>query len=68
MDDPELQAEVQAAIDDANKAVSKAEAIRKFAILPRDFTEDGGELTPSMKLRRHVVMKQYADDVAALYR
>src|SRR5262249_24333713 len=66
--DPELVAELQAAIDEANQAVSKAESIRKFRVLERDFTEDSGELTPSMKLKRHVVMKERADDVEAIYR
>ncbi len=66
-DDPELRAEIQVAVDEANQAVSRAEAIRKFRILPRDFTEDGGELTPTMKVKRNVVMKQYADEVAAIY-
>jgi long-chain acyl-CoA synthetase len=66
--DPDLVAEIQGAIDEANKAVSKAESIRKFRILGRDFTEDSGELTPSMKLKRHVVMKERADEVEALYR
>jgi long-chain acyl-CoA synthetase len=66
-EDPDLRAEMQAAIDEANKAVSKAEAIRKFRILPRDFTESGGELTPTMKLKRNVVLKEYADEVSAIY-
>ena len=66
--DPDLTGEIQAAIDEANKAVSKAESIRKFRVLDRDFTEDSGELTPSMKLRRHVVMKERADEVEAIYR
>jgi long-chain acyl-CoA synthetase len=68
VDDADLRAEVQGAVDEANKAVSKAEAIKNFAILRRDFTEEGGEMTPSLKVKRHVVLKQYADDVAALYR
>jgi long-chain acyl-CoA synthetase len=66
-DDPDVLAEIQRAIDDANKAVSRAEAVKKFRILPRDFTEAGGELTPSLKLKRNVVMKEYAEDVSALY-
>ena len=66
-EDPDLRAEIQAAIDEANKAVSKAEAVRKFRILPRDFTEAGGELTPTMKLKRSVVLKEYADEVTAIY-
>jgi long-chain acyl-CoA synthetase len=68
VDDADLRAEVQGAVDAANKGVSKAEGIKKFVILPRDFTEEGGEMTPSLKLKRHVIMKQYAEDVAALYR
>ena len=55
------------AVDEANKAVSKAEAIRKFAVLPVDWTEEGGQLTPSLKLKRSVVMKEFADAVEALY-
>jgi long-chain acyl-CoA synthetase len=60
-------AEVQKAVDEANKAVSRAESIRKFTILPGDFTEDNGYLTPSMKLKRTIVMKDYNDQVEALY-
>jgi len=60
-------AELQKAVDRANETVSKAESIRKFAVLPEDFTEEAGQLTPSLKLKRHVVMTQFADDVAALY-
>ena len=66
-DDPGLRVEIQAAIDDANKAVSKAEAIKKFTILDEEFTEAGGQLTPTMKVRRNVVMAQYAAQIAALY-
>ena len=67
VDDPDLLAEVQVAVDEANKAVSKAEAIRKFTVLPIDWTEEGGQLTPSLKLKRSVVMKEFAAEVAALY-
>ena len=65
--DPDLVAEIQKAVDEANKAVSNAEAIKKFTILPVDWTEEGGQLTPSMKLKRNVVMKEYASEVDALY-
>jgi long-chain acyl-CoA synthetase len=65
---PEVQAEVQKAVDSANRAVSKAESIRKFRILPVDFTEDAGYITPSLKLKRSVVMKDFADQVEELYR
>ncbi|WP_117215236.1 AMP-dependent synthetase/ligase [Allorhizocola rhizosphaerae] len=63
----DLRAEIQSAVDDANKAVSKAEAIKAFRILPRDFTEATGELTPSLKVKRAVVMKEYADEIDAIY-
>jgi long-chain acyl-CoA synthetase len=65
--DPDLIAEIQRGVDEANKAVSKAEAIRKFTVLPVDWTEEGGQLTPSLKLKRSVVMKECAADVDALY-
>ncbi|MEA2312454.1 MAG: long-chain acyl-CoA synthetase, partial [Solirubrobacteraceae bacterium] len=58
-EDPDVIAEIQVAVNDANKAVSKAEAIKKFKILPVDWTEDSGALTPSMKLKRGVVMKEH---------
>jgi long-chain acyl-CoA synthetase len=67
LEDADLRAEVQTAVDDANKAVSKAESIRKFAILPDDWTEAGGQLTPSLKLKRNVVHKEAADEIDALY-
>ncbi len=67
VDDPDLRAEVEAAVEEANKAVSKAESIRKFTILPDEWTEEGGELTPSLKIRRNVVMREFKEDVAALY-
>ncbi|MGZ4664155.1 MAG: AMP-dependent synthetase/ligase [Frankiaceae bacterium] len=66
-DDPDLRAAVQKAIDEANKAVSHAESIRKFSILPVDFTEEGGQMTPTLKLKRNIIMQQFAGDVEALY-
>jgi long-chain acyl-CoA synthetase len=65
--DPDLVAEIQAAVDDANKAVSRAESIRRFRVLGTDFTEDSGHLTPSLKIRRSVVLKDFAADIDALY-
>lgn len=65
--DETVLAEIQRAVDDANKAVSKAESIRKFAVLEEDFTEENGTLTPSLKLKRNVVMRDYEDQVEALY-
>ncbi|WP_029115073.1 long-chain fatty acid--CoA ligase [Mycobacterium sp. URHB0044] len=66
-EDPDLMAEVDLAVKEANQAVSKAEAIRKFRILAVDFTEDTGELTPTMKVKRKVVAEKFASDIAALY-
>jgi long-chain acyl-CoA synthetase len=67
VDDPELRGEIAAAVEEANQAVSRAEQIRKFRILPVDFSEAGGELTPTLKVKRSVVGEKYATEVAALY-
>jgi long-chain acyl-CoA synthetase len=66
-DDEELIAEIDAAVKEANKAVSQAEAIKKFRVLGSDFTEDNGMLTPSLKLKRSVVMKEFDQEVENLY-
>ncbi|GAA2038752.1 AMP-dependent synthetase/ligase [Terrabacter terrae] len=64
---PKVLEALQEAVDRANEAVSKAESIRKFAVLPGDFTEANGYLTPSLKLKRNVVMKDFGDEVEKLY-
>ena len=66
-DDPDLVAGIQAAIDDANTTVSRAESIRRFRIVDGDFTQQNSQLTPSLKVRRNVVAKDRSDDIAALY-
>ncbi|WP_130796288.1 AMP-dependent synthetase/ligase [Streptomyces otsuchiensis] len=65
--DPELLATVQQAVDQGNAAVSRAESVRKFRVLPAQFTEESGHLTPSMKLKRHVVARDYAAEIDSLY-
>ncbi|WP_328998773.1 AMP-dependent synthetase/ligase [Kribbella sp. NBC_00709] len=65
--DADLIAEFQKAIDDANASVSHAEAIKKFSILPIDWTQETGELSLKLSLRRHIVMEKYGTDVEALY-
>jgi long-chain acyl-CoA synthetase len=66
-EDPDLLAEVESAVKEANQAVSKAEGIRAFRILPVDFTEHTGELTPTLKVKRKVVAEKFADQIAAIY-
>jgi long-chain acyl-CoA synthetase len=66
--DEELVAALQEAVDAANASVSQAEAIRRFAILPRELTVEADELTPTLKVRRAVVEREYADVIQALYR
>ncbi|GAB2721423.1 AMP-dependent synthetase/ligase [Streptomyces bullii] len=67
VDDEELRAVLQRAIDEANKLVSRPESIRRFAILPVDFTMEAGHLTPSMKLRREAIMRDFETEVEKLY-
>ncbi|WP_431044853.1 AMP-dependent synthetase/ligase [Streptomyces sp. P1-3] len=66
-EDPELLAAIQEAVDDGNSAVSRAESVRKFRILPTQFTEDSGHVTPSLKLKRNVVAKDFASEIEAIY-
>lgn len=65
--DPELVAEIDAAVADANRSVSHAESIKKYRLLPHDFSEESGELTPTMKLKRNVITAAYADEIEAIY-
>lgn len=65
--DPDLLAEIQEAVDDANSAVSRAESVRKFVVLPIAWTEEGGQLTASLKLKRNVVLRECADDIERIY-
>jgi long-chain acyl-CoA synthetase len=65
--DPDLIAVIQTAVDEANKAVSKAESIRKFTILPVDFTIAGGQLTAKLSLKRHIIAQQFAAEISALF-
>jgi long-chain acyl-CoA synthetase len=66
-DDPDLNAEVQVAVDDANKAVSRAESIRKFRILDGDFTQEQGHLSAKLGIKRAVLAKEFAGEIEALY-
>ena len=65
--DPDLLSVVQTAIDDANKAVSRAESIRKFSVLPVDFTIADGQLTAKMSVKRHVVAAEFSKEITELF-
>ncbi|MFF4652057.1 AMP-dependent synthetase/ligase [Streptomyces sp. NPDC001380] len=65
--DPDLQEEIQRLLVTANTAVSRAESIRAFRIIPEEFTEERGLVTPSLKLRRGAIVKAYAADIEELY-
>ena len=65
--DPALNDVIQTAVDEANKAVSRAESIRKFAILPVDFTIADGQLTAKLSVKRHVVNQQFSQEIADLF-
>ncbi|WP_409332651.1 AMP-dependent synthetase/ligase [Trujillonella humicola] len=67
VDDADVRAELDAAVAEANKAVSQAEAIKKYRVLTTDFTEDNGMLTPSLKLKRNVVLKEFGAEVESIY-
>ena len=64
---PVVRDEIQSAIDAANTRVSRAEGIRAFEILPEDFTEAAGQLTPKLSVKRHVVLEQCAERIERLY-
>ena len=66
-EDSTLKDVIQTAVDEANKAVSRAESIRKFAILPVDFTIADGQLTAKLSVKRHVVNQQFAKEIADLF-
>jgi long-chain acyl-CoA synthetase len=66
-DEEAVHAEVQLAVDAANRSVSQAESIRRFTVLADDWTEEDGQLTPSLKIRRSVVARQHRADIDALY-
>ncbi|EUA86631.1 AMP-binding enzyme family protein [Mycobacterium ulcerans str. Harvey] len=68
IDDPDLTAEIDQAVKQANQVVSQAESIRKFCILPVDFTVLTGELTPTLKVKRNVVAERFAGEIDSLSR
>ncbi|MCT9083828.1 AMP-dependent synthetase/ligase, partial [Streptomyces fulvoviolaceus] len=67
LDDEDLRAVLQRAVDEANKLVSRPESIRRFTVLPVDLTEEAGHLTPSMKLKRDVIAEEFASWIEEMY-
>jgi long-chain acyl-CoA synthetase len=65
--EPHVREEIQRAVDDANQHVSRAEGIRKFVILPTEWTVDSEELTPTLKLKRRVIYAKYTDEIESMY-
>ncbi|MDQ3324133.1 MAG: AMP-dependent synthetase/ligase [Actinomycetota bacterium] len=68
VDDPDLRDEIQTAVNAANTTVSAAESVRRFVVLTSQWTQAGGQLTPSLKLKRQQILADHHAEVAALYR
>ncbi|MFE4645002.1 AMP-dependent synthetase/ligase, partial [Streptomyces sp. NPDC056730] len=66
-EDEDLRGTLQRAIDEANRLVSRAESIRRFRVLPVDFTEESGHLTPSLKLKRAKIAEDFGPEIEGLY-
>lgn len=64
---PEVQQEVAQAVNEANESVARVEQIKKWVIVPDEWTPDSGEVTPSLKLKRRVVLDKYADQIESMY-
>jgi long-chain acyl-CoA synthetase len=64
---PEVQQEIADAMAAANETVARVEQIKKWVVVPDEWTPDSGELTPSLKLKRRVVLEKYADEIDSLY-
>jgi long-chain acyl-CoA synthetase len=64
---PEVRAELQSSLDSANQEVARVEQVKKFVIVPDSWTPDSGEITPSLKLKRNVVLDKYRSELESLY-
>ena len=62
-----IWSEIQAGVDEVNSHFSRVENVRKFQILPRDLTISDGELTPTLKVKRRIVYKNWADVIEEMY-
>lgn len=68
IEDERVQAEVARAVEQANEQLARVEQVRKYRVLPTEWTAESEELTPTLKLRRSVIHDKYADEIEALYR
>ena len=66
-ENPKVVEEIQRVIDDANEQVARVEQVKRFHIVPDEWTPDTGEITPSLKLKRRVVLEKYAGDIEEMY-
>jgi long-chain acyl-CoA synthetase len=65
--EPRVQAEIERAVEDANQKVSQVEGVKRWTILPTEWTAESEELTPTLKLKRRVIHEKYAEEIEALY-
>ena len=66
-EDPRIHASIQAHLDELNKKYARVEQVKKFTILPRNFTIEDGELTPTLKVKRNKVSEHFAEEIEAMY-
>jgi long-chain acyl-CoA synthetase len=64
---PEVQDEVARAVSEANESVARVEQVKKWVVVPDEWTPDSGEITPSLKLKRRVVLDRYSDEIESMY-
>ena len=64
---PQCLAAIQAGVDQVNSHFAKVEHVRKFTVLPQNFSVEGGELTPTLKLKRRIIHKKYEPEIEAMY-
>ncbi len=64
---PAVLAEVERAVEAANQHLARVEQVRRFTVLPREWTAESGELTPTLKMRRRVIVERYAPEIETMY-
>jgi long-chain acyl-CoA synthetase len=65
---PEVLRSLQKAVDEVNETLARVETVKKFKVLPQPFSMEAGELTPTLKLKRKVVYRNYAAEIEELYK